>query len=133
MGMKEQILDKVKRNLDILGIAASRNANDVTLEASGCIISYVDSDLKKPMGGIDDQASPYLGIGVANPGQLKMKGEAGDNTIAAIFSADADGQEALRAWALLGNFANDKVLEAGDSASELAFVEGHPDLKNMGQ
>ena len=129
MGMKEQILDKIKRNLDQLGIAATRSANDVTLDASSRVISYQDSDIKKPMGGVDPQVSPFLGIGVANPGQLKMKGAAGQNTIAAIM-ADAD---TLRAWAVMGNFANDKILEAGDSTAELARIEGHEDLAGMGQ
>ena len=129
MGMKEQILDKIKRNLDQLGIAATRNAADVTLDASSRVISYEDSDLKSPMGGVDPQVSPFLGIGITNPGQLKMKGDAGENTVAAIMT-DAD---TLRAWAVMGNFANDKILEAGDSATELARVEGHEDLAGMGQ
>jgi hypothetical protein len=58
-----------------------------------------------------------------------MKGAAGENSVAAIM----DDAETLRAWAVLGNFANDKVLEAGDSATELARVEGHEDLAGMGQ
>ena len=129
MGMKEQILDKIKRNLDQLGIDASRNQDDVTLDASSRIISYVDSDLKKPMGGVDPQQSPLLGIGIANPGQLNMKGDGGENTIAAIL----DDEDTLRAWGVMGNFANDKVLEAGDTTAQLARVEGHEDLPGMGQ
>ena len=129
MGMKDQILDKIKRNLDVLGIAATRNTDDVTLDVDSRIISYVDSDIKKPMGGIDPQVSPFLGIGVANPGQLKMKGAGGQNTIAAIMTTE----DTLRAWAVMGNFANDKVLEAGDTTSELARVEGQEDLQGMGQ
>ena len=129
MGMKEQILDKIKRNLDQLGIAATRNGADVTLDASSRVISYEDSDLKSPMGGVDPQVSPFLGIGIANPGQLKMKGAGGENTVAAIMA----DEETLRAWAVMGNFANDKILEAGDSATELARVEGHEDLAGMGQ
>lgn len=129
MGMKEQILDKIKRNLDILGIPATRNANDVTLDNSNRIISYEDADIAKPMGGIDPATSPFLGIGVANPGKLKLKGDNGENSVAAIM----DDEETLRAWAVMGNFANDKILEAGDSATELAKVEGHTDLLGMGQ
>lgn len=129
MGMEQQILDKIKRNLDILGIPATRNAADVTLDNSSRVISYVEADIKKPMGGVDPDVSPFLGIGVANPGQIKMKGAGGENAIAAIL----DDEETLRAWGVLGNFANDKVLEAGDSATELARVEGHEDLIGMGQ
>lgn len=129
MGQKEAILDKIKRNLDILGIAATRNQDDVTLDASSRIISYEDSDIKAPMGGVDPDVSPFLGIGVANPGQLKMKGSGGENAITAIL----DDEETLRAWGVMGNFANDKILEAGDTSAELARVEGHPDLIGMGQ
>ena len=129
MGMKQQILDKIKRNLDILGIAATRNAESVSLDDNDRIISYVDSDLKKPMGGVDPSSSPYLGIGIANPGQLKLKGAAGENALADIF----DDEVTLRAWAVMGNFANDKTVEAGDSSSELARIEGHEDLPGMGQ
>ena len=129
MGQREAILDKIKRNLDILGISATRNAADVTLDSTSRVISYVDTDLKTPMGGIDDSTSPFLGIGTGNPGQLKMKGAGGENTIVAIL----DDEETLRAWGVMGNFANDKIMEAGDSATELARVEGHPDLQGMGQ
>ena len=129
MGMKEQILDKIKRNLDILGIAAKRNASDVELIASVRKISYVEADHALPLGGIDDSVSPFLGIKHANPGKLKLKGAAGENSIAAIM-ADA---ETLRAFNLMCGFANDKSIEAGDTATELALIEGHSDLIGMGE
>ena len=53
MGQREAILDKIKRNLDILGIASTRNSADVTLDSSSRVISYEDSDLKAPMGGVE--------------------------------------------------------------------------------
>ena len=127
MANPAQTLDKIKRNLDAVGVAATRNATSVT--AAGLTVSYVDASLQSPMGGVDGSASPYLGIGVANPGSLKIKGAAGENTIAAIFVAAAD----LAVLACCARFANDVVVEAGDTTAELARLAGHPDLKMMGQ
>jgi len=127
MGQSNAILDKIKRNLDILGISASRGAASVV--ADGMTISYVDAEIQNPMGGVDGSASPFLGINKANPGKLKLKGDAGENTIAAIFTSALR----LKVLAVLGNFANDKIIEAGDTTAELAVLEGHPDLKNLGQ
>ncbi len=129
MGQRQAILDKIKRNLDILGIDATREANTVTLTNSSRVISYVDNDTLRPMGGIDDSSSPFLGIDKGNPGKIKMKGAGGETAIADIL----DDEETLRAWAVLGNFANNKVLESGDDTTQLAEVEGHPDLQGMGQ
>lgn len=127
--MKEQILDKIKRNLDILGIASTRGASDITIDASSRKISYEDADHALPLGGVDEDASPFLGIKHANPGKLKLKGAGGENSIAAIM-ADA---ETARVFAVMCAFANDKSIEAGDSATELALIEGHSDLLGMGQ
>lgn len=129
MAQNEQILDKIKRNLDILKIPATRNADNVTLDNTDRVISYVDADIQKPMGGIDDSVSPFLGIGVGNPGQLKLKGAAGETDLATIM-ADA---ETVRVLGMLSAFANDKVIESGDDTTELAVIEGHTDLIGMGQ
>lgn len=122
-----QVLDKIKRNLDAVGVPATRNATSVT--AAGLTISYVDASIDSPMGGVNGNASPYLGIGIANPGSIKIKGAATENTIAGIFVNAAD----LAVLACCTRFANDVVVEAGDTATELARLAGHPDLKAMGQ
>lgn len=122
-----QVLDKIKRNLDAVSVPATRNNGSVT--AAGLTISYVDAALDAPMGGINGNASPYLGIGVANPGVIKIKGAAGENTVAGIFVNAAD----LAVLACCTRFANDVVVEAGDTTTELARLAGHPDLKMMGQ
>jgi hypothetical protein len=122
-----QVLDKIKRNLDAVGVPATRNSTTVT--AAGLTISYVDAAIQAPMGGVDGGSSPFLGIGVANPGVLKVKGAAGENSIAAIFVNSSD----LAVLACCTRFANDVVVEAGDTTTELARLAGHPDLKAMGQ
>jgi hypothetical protein len=128
MAQSKPILNKIARNLSILGISYSQGASSITL-SSGEVISYVDSDIAAPMGGVNPSVSPFLGIGECQPGQIKMKGAAGDNSLAAIFISES----LLKAWSILGNFANDKIVEAGDTTAELARVPGHPDMQNMGQ
>lgn len=127
MANPAQVLDKIKRNLDSVGVAATRTNSSVT--AAGLTITYVDADLQAPLGGVNGAASPFLGIGVANPGTIKIKGAAGENTIAGIFVAAAD----LAVLACCTRFANDVVVEAGDTTAELARLAGHPDLRMMGQ
>lgn len=127
MGESVNILDKIKRNLDAQGVAATRGSTTVT--ASGITISYVDASIQSPMGGVDGNSSPYLGIGIGNPGKIKLKGASGENTIAAIFVAGDD----LRVLACATRFANNVVVEAGDTATQLAELAGHPDLNSMGQ
>lgn len=127
MANSAQVLDKIKRNLDAVGVPATRGNSTVT--AAGLTISYVDADLQAPLGGVNGNSSPFLGIGVANPGAIKIKGAAGENTIAGIFAAAAD----LAVLACCTRFANDVVVEAGDTATELVRLAGHPDLKMMGQ
>jgi len=97
--------------------------------AAGLTISYVDASIQSPMGGVSDASSPFLGIGIGNPGSIKVKGAAGENTIAGIFANASD----LAVLACCVRFANDVVVEAGDTATELARLAGHPDLKMMGQ
>ena len=122
-----QILAKIKRNLDAVGVAATLNSSSVT--AAGLTISYVAASLQSPMGGVDGGSSPFLGMGIVAPGTLKIKGAAGENTIAGIFVSASD----LAVLACCTRFANDVVVEAGDTTTELARLAGHPDLKMMGE
>ena len=126
MANSVQMLDKIKRNLDQVGVPATRNASSVT--AAGLTISYTAATIQSPMGGVDGDSSPYLGIGVANPGKLKVKGAGGENTIAAMLVSEAD----LKVLATCTRFANNVTLEAGDTATQLAEIPGHADLLSMG-
>lgn len=127
MANKNAILDKLSRNLDQLSISNTRGSSSVT--ADSLVISYVDASIQSPMGGISDASSPFLGIGVQNPGKLKIKGAAGQNTIAAIFTSQAR----LQILKAVGDFGNNVVVEAGDSSSQLAEIKAHSDLLGMGQ
>lgn len=127
MANKAAILDKIARNLGQLGISSSRGQSSVS--AAGLTISYVDAVIGAPMGGIDGGVSPYLGIGIAAPGQLKIKGGAGENSIAAIMMSAAR----LQIMKVCGDIGNDMILEAGDSAAELALIHSNANLQGMGQ
>ena len=131
MANKEAILDKIVRNMKQRGYSAERLDQSLELEKTGgdkLTVSYEDASIQSPMGGVDDSASPFLGIGVASPGKLKVKGAAGESSIAAIF----DTVEALSLMHELSGYANDVVVEDGDSSSELARIEGHEHLRSMG-
>ena len=66
------------------------------------------------MGGIDDSASPFLGIGVANPGKLEL-----DSIPATL--------DEFRVLRIMSGHAN-TINVAG-----LGELEGHVDLLGMGQ
>ena len=131
-------LDKIKRNLDILGISSTRNASDVTVEngSNDLVITYVDADIQKPMGGVDDAVNPFLGIGVANPGKLQIEGaginDAGDASVSDLI----DSSIAAQVLVMVSGSANDVILKqanAGAGADLEEEIRGHADLLGMGQ
>lgn len=133
MANKSAILDKIVRNMGQRGYAAAvvRSGDTVLVTKTGgdvLTVSYVDKDMQSPMGGVSAAASPFLGIGVAAPGSLKIKGEAAAATIAAIF----DTVEALVLMNELAGFANDIIVEAGNSTAELAHIRGHESVLGLG-
>ncbi len=133
MANREEILDKIQRNLEQLGITSTRSASKV--EAGNIKVQYEDADILSPMGGIDDTTTPFLGIGTANPGKIIVSGLLdADTVIADILVDDTD----LRILRVCTGFANTIAVKAGrtdDSilAADLALLEGHVDLLGMGQ
>jgi hypothetical protein len=134
MANKEAMLDKIARNLKQRGLAESkvvRTASGVEVEKTGgdkLTISYVDKSVQSPMGGVSPAAAPFLGIGVAAPGALKLKGAAAEATIAAII----DTAEALQVLHELAGYANDVIIESGASTAELARLRGTEHSLGMG-
>lgn len=118
-----QILDKIQRNCEQRGIAVSRISAE-ELDAGGLKIVYEKADILQPMGGVDDSSSPFLGIGVANPGIIVM--EAADLTLTS---------DELRVIRIASGHANDISIrtDKDDAGTELARLEGHVDLLGMGQ
>jgi hypothetical protein len=127
---QSQILDKLARNLQQMGVSATRGATSVDVASANVgSISLVDASVQSPMGGVDGSVSPFLGIGIAAPCKIKIKGAAGKNTLAAILASETDA----KILAACSRPANNILVEAGDSATQLAEIPGHPDLLGMGQ
>lgn len=119
---KKQILDKIKRNLDQRKISAVRNASDVTVGA--IVISCEDASIQSPMGGIDGSSSPFLGMGVANPGKLVV-------TIADMTAVDfVTASALLPVLCEVFSFANDVKVTDGTNT---AVVSSLADFVGLGQ
>lgn len=112
MANKVQILDKIERNCRQLGIAVTRDSSD-QLTAAGMVITYTDAVIEAPMGGIDDSTSPFLGIGVANPGVIDI--DTNPSTL-----------DEFRVLRVVSGMANDIQLPAGR-------LEGSADMLGLGQ
>ena len=106
-----QILDKIQRNCEQLGITVSRTDAD-TLVAAGITITYTPASIQQPMGGIDDSSNPFLGIGIANPGKIDL-------------DTDPSTLDEYRVLRVCAGHANTIVIPAGE-------LEGHADLLGMG-
>lgn len=126
MANSAQILNKIARNLGQEGLAFTQGASSVSV--GNVVITYVPASIQSPMGGVDGSVSPFLGIGVANPGKIQLKGTAGLNTIAAIFTSATE----LKALSLATAFANNVIVQAGDTTAQLAEIPGMVDLLAMG-
>jgi hypothetical protein len=118
------ILHKMARNAKMLGLTVnSESATAVVIKngSNDLTISYVDASFSPSVvGGVDDSVSPFLGIGAANPGKMKIKSSstANDNMTDIIDSAVA-----AQVLAMVEN----------SDASFSATLRGHSDLLGMGQ
>ncbi len=133
MSQSAQILKKLARNAKQLGltvVSESQSAVVIDNGSNDLTISYVDASFSPSMvGGVDGSASPFLGIGVGNPGKIKIKSAstANDN-----MSDILDSAAAAQVLAMCAALANDILLENSD-ASFSAALRGHSDLLGMGQ
>lgn len=131
MANAQAILQKVARNMNQRGIPATYTGSSTTVVKTGgdvLTVTYTPKSVQAPLGGVDGTTSPFLGIGVAAPGSLKLKGAAGENTLAAIL----DTTEAASLLAELAGYANDVVIEAGDTTTSLARIMGSTDFIGAG-
>ena len=140
MANREQILDKIKRNLEQLSITVDTDdinaeTGERFLQAGNITIHYTDAIIQSPMGGVSDAAAPFLGIGTANPGKIVLAGLLdADSTIASIMADEDD----LRITRVASGMANTIEVRAGATdlgvdGTLLATLEGHVDLLGMGQ
>ena len=132
MANSTQVLAKIARDAEMLGLTiASRTSTTVVIDnaSNDLTVSYVDASISSPMGGVDPTSSPFLGLGVGNPGKIKIKSAISTNdTIADVL----DSLTAAKVLALCAGFANNIVLENSDAAFT-GEIRGHADLVGMGQ
>lgn len=121
MANKRQVLDKISRNLDSLGISNVRGSNG-EVEVAGITISYADADIAKPEGGVDDSVSPFLGIGIGNPGIISMD----------LGGSDLDTVEKLQVFHVCAGHANDIDVSNASTGAVNGRVRGHADLLGLG-
>lgn len=127
-----QIMAKIERNARMLGLTVNSNTGSAVVIENGSndlTISYVAPTITAPMGGVDPAVSPFLGVGVVQPGVLKVKSAITTNdSILDVIDSDV----AAKVLHMLGGFANDKLLENSDAAWSLT-IRGHGDLLGVGQ
>ena len=130
MANSKQILAKIARDAAMIGLTVnSQSQSEVVIENGGndLRVSCVAASIDAPMGGVDPSVSPFLGIGVANPVKIKVKGSAG-----ATFALTIDTLIAAKVLALAAGFAND-IQISGSGDQDLGVIRGHADLIGMGQ
>jgi|GEM_PF-5724574 len=133
MAQSKAILFKLARNAQVLGmtvVSQSETAVVIDNGSNDLTISYVDAVFTPSvMGGVDPQTSPFLGIGVGNPGQVKIKSAINTGGTAADV---LDSLTAAKVLAMCAALANDLIIENSD-ASFSGQIRGHSDRIGLGQ
>jgi len=154
------ISQKIARNAQVLGYTVSAQGEDsfgnatvtITSDSGSLTIYYLTAAIQLPMGGVLNTVSPYLGIGVGNPGQILIASSA---STAGAISDIITGPISANIMAMCAGFANDLVLansqviaDRSDSDSSInglpasvggagaaywVRVRGSVDLLGMGQ
>lgn len=123
MGNSKQILQKLARNAKMLGMTVnSESQTAVVIEngANDITIGYADASFSPSVvGGVDSSVSPFLGIGVGNPGKISIT--------CADAALSATGMKVL---ALCAATANDLQVSLNSVVTE---IRGHSDLIGLGQ
>ena len=116
------IMNKFARNAQTIGLTvASQTPTTVVIQDGGATLTvgYALAAILPPMGGVDPQVSPYLGIGIANPGQLTLTSSNSGGTVADVL----DSQVAAQVLQLLSGFANDIIL--ADATTPITTTNGY--------
>ena len=137
MANSVQILDKIARACELAGLTVNSNTGSAVVIDDGSddiLIKYQAASIQSPMGGVDDTSTPFLGIGVANPGYIVVsKNAAGNDAIADFF----DNITTAKVFAILCGFANDISIQDGNegvgTSAELVRVPGNVDVPGLGQ
>jgi hypothetical protein len=118
------IEQKIARNAQILGYTVSAQGYDafgnayvtITADVGTLTVAYLPAEIQLPMGGVSPMVSPYLGIGVANPGQLLIYSSV---STAGSMADIINGPISANVFAMVAGMANDIVL--ADQATATAY------------
>ena len=137
MANKEAILDKIARNMKQRGEGAERVGETVVVEngSNDLTVTYEEKDVQSPMGGVSDASSPFLGIGIAAPGSIKITGAGVNTSNPATVGELIDSLTAAILLAEVSGYANDIQLAnanagSGDDLDER--IGGHEHLLGLG-
>jgi len=135
MANTTSISQKIARNAQVLGYTVSAQGYDafgnafvtITADTGSLSVYYLTAAIQLPMGGVTPTVSPYLGIGVANPGQLMLVSSV---STAGSMADIINGPISANILAMCAGFANDLVLAdsqvlAGRSATD-SSINGLP-------
>ena len=131
MGNSVQILAKAARNAKALGLTVNSQSNSAVVIENGSndlTISYQNASIQSPMGGVDGNISPFLGIGIADPGKIVLTGANSAGTVGGVI----DSAVAAQVLQMLSGFANNIIIADSGHAS-IAELQGSPDVQNLGQ
>lgn len=131
MANSAAILHKLARNAKMLGLTVNSESQTAVVIENGSndlTISYLNASFSPAVvGGVDSSVSPYLGIGVGNPGKVTIQGSAG-----ATFAFTMDSLVAAKVLAMCAALAND-IQILGSGGQDLGTIRGHSDIIGLGQ
>lgn len=131
MSNAKHILQRIARNAKMRGLVVNSESQTAVVIENGSndiTISIADAVFSPTMvGGVDSTVSPFLGIGIGNPGTLVMKSVAGVDV-----STMVDTAVAATVLCMLASFANSIELRTAADAV-LASVRGIADIVNLGE
>lgn len=131
MANSAAILQKLARNAKMLGMTVNSESQTAVVIENGSndlTISYVNASFSPAVvGGVDSTVSPYLGIGVGNPGRVAISG-ASATTVATL----VDSLVAAKVLAMCAALANDIELRQSNQAV-LGVIRGQSDIIGLGE
>jgi len=131
MANSAAILHKLARNAKMLGLTVNSESQTAVVIENGSndlTIGYANAVFSPAVvGGVDSTVSPYLGIGVGNPGKVTISGAAATSVDTLI-----DSLVAAKVLAMCAALANDIQL-LDNAQADLGSIRGHSDIIGLGQ
>jgi hypothetical protein len=133
MANSAAILHKMARNAKMLGLTVNSESQTAVVIENGSndlTISYLNASFSPAVvGGVDSTVSPYLGIGVGNPGQVVLSSATG-TTVPTVL----DTEIAAKVLGMLCALANDVIIATdATGATAVARIRGQSDIIGLGQ